>query len=188
MLILYTLTSEEVADRDRQIEDNIARMARGDMSALGELYELIRTDLYAYALSGMGNRADAEDITHDTFVRIWQSAPAYTPQGKPLAWILTVERNLMRRARQLGQRTVELETTECCESEENVAEEVLQSELLRELMRRLSPEEREVLMLHAVSGLKHREIASLLGQPLSTVLSRYHRAIKRLQLTVKEGK
>ena len=64
----------------------------------------------------------------------------------------------------------------------------MQSEFLRELMRTLTPEEREVVVLHAVSGLKHREIAALLDQPLSTVLSRYNRAIKRLQLTVKEGK
>ena len=188
MLILYTLTSDEAAERDRQIEEYIARMARGDMDAMGELYALIRTDLFAYALSKTGHRADAEDITHDTFVRVWQYAPAYEPQGKPMAWILTVEHNLIRRARQLGQRRAELEYAEHMEHSENIEEEVLRSEFLRELMRTLTPEEREVVVLHAVSGLKHREIAALLDQPLSTVLSRYNRAIKRLQLTVKEGK
>ena len=48
-------------------------------------------------------------------------------------------------------------------------------------MRLLSDEERQVVMLHAVSGLRHREIATLLEQPLSTVLSRYHRALAKLR-------
>ena len=188
MLVIYTLTSEEISNRDRRIEEMIAIMAQGDISALGGLYELIRTDVYAFALSKLGRREDAEDITHDTFVRIWQNAPAYAPQGKPMAWILTVELNLIRRACQLEGRTVEMESLAEQEDSENFVEDVIQNEFLRELMRALTPDEREVVVLHVVSGRKHREIADLLGCPLSTVLSRYNRAMKKLQVLVKEGK
>ena len=187
MLDTYTLTTEESARRDRQIEEQIAAMARGDVSGLGGLYELIRADVYAYALSKTGNRADAEDITHDTFVRIWQNAAAYTPQGKPMAWILTVELNLIRRAAGAGQKTVPLDTSVNRENGEDVSEAAIRNEFLREIMRVLTEEEREAVILHAVSGLKHREIAAMLGVPLSTVLSRYSRAIRKLQTIAKEG-
>ena len=46
----------------------------------------------------------------------------------------------------------------------------------------LSEEEQRVLLLHAVAGLKHREIAQILDLALPTVLSKYHRALKKLRL------
>ena len=45
----------------------------------------------------------------------------------------------------------------------------------------LSQEEREIIMLYAVSGMKHKEIAESLGLKLSTTLSKYHRALKKLK-------
>jgi RNA polymerase sigma-70 factor (ECF subfamily) len=53
--------------------------------------------------------------------------------------------------------------------------------LLQIAMAALTDEERRVVLLHAVTGLKHREIAALLELPLATVLSKYHRAIKKLK-------
>ena len=53
--------------------------------------------------------------------------------------------------------------------------------ILSECLRSLSDEERQIVMLHAVSGFKHREIAGLLEMPLSTVLSKYNRAMKKLR-------
>ena len=51
---------------------------------------------------------------------------------------------------------------------------------VKALLEVLSEEERQIVMLHAVAGLKNREIASLLGVSLGTVLSKYHRAIKKI--------
>ena len=50
----------------------------------------------------------------------------------------------------------------------------------------LNDEERQIVMLHTVSGLKNREIAALMEIPLNTVLSKYHRAIKKLKNSMKE--
>ena len=57
--------------------------------------------------------------------------------------------------------------------------------LLQTALATLSDEERRVILLHAVSGLKHREIAAVLELPLPTVLSKYHRALKKLRAFVK---
>ncbi len=187
MVIIYTMTIDEVQNRNQQIEALIAKMADSDVSAMGDLYELIRADIYAFALSKIGRREDAEDVTQDTFVRIWQNAPSYTPMGKPMAWILTVELNLIRRACELAARNVgELDET-VPDEDMNVEENVINSAFLRQMLQELSPEARQVVTLHLVSGLKHREIAELLNEPLVTVISRYRRAIKKLQIIVKEG-
>ena len=58
--------------------------------------------------------------------------------------------------------------------------------VLESLLSLLGEQERQIVTLHALTGLKHREIAQLLGLPLSTVLSKYHRGMKKLQNAWKE--
>src|SRR5690554_872194 len=53
-------------------------------------------------------------------------------------------------------------------------------------MDKLTDEERQIIMLHTVSGYKHREVAGFLKIPLSTALSKYHRAIKKLRILLSE--
>ena len=57
--------------------------------------------------------------------------------------------------------------------------------LLRQCLETLSESERQIVVLHAVSGLKHKDIASVMSLPLSTVLSKYSRAIKKMQAFMK---
>ena len=59
--------------------------------------KLIKTDVFAYALSGTGNKADAEDVMQNVFLQIYRNATRYVPEGKPMAWIFTIEINLIIR-------------------------------------------------------------------------------------------
>ena len=59
-------------------------------------------------------------------------------------------------------------------------------QVLRTALEGLTDEERQVVTLHAVTGWKHKEIAHLLDLPLSTVLSKYRRALQKLR-TILEG-
>ena len=56
--------------------------------------------------------------------------------------------------------------------------------LLQQALGSLAEEERRSVLLHAVTGMKHREIAALLELPLPTVLSKYHRALKKMRSTL----
>ena len=106
-------------------------------------------------------------------MRVWTSAASYEPQGKPMAWIFTIARNrcyMVFRSRR-HEADVGLE-----ELGENVDRDALNAAL-----NLLSEEDRSIVLLHASSGMKHREIAQSMDMPLSTVLSRYNRAMKKLQ-------
>lgn len=187
MLIVQTHTEKELRSRDATVENLIFRISQGDISAMGDLYELTETDIYAYALSKTENKEWAEDITHDTFVQIWKNSPKYTPMGKPLSWMFTIEMNLIRRQYNLSRRFTSLDESIEVESDErDLSQSVIDSEFIRQIMQILTEEEREIISLHIISGLKHREIAKLFGKPLSTVLSKYNRAIKKLQAQIKE--
>ena len=172
---------EETRTRDVRIEELILEMAGGNIDAMGELYELAGSSVYSYAMSKTADPSLSEDITHDTFVRMYKYARRYTPMGKPMAWIISIELNIIRRGFNRASRVVYSDELEERSDESDIAGDLIRNEFIADLLHILSPDEREIVILHAVSGLKHREIAKLLGMPLATVLSKYSRAIKKLK-------
>jgi RNA polymerase sigma factor (sigma-70 family) len=80
-------------------------IAAGDTGALERLYRELRVAVFAVAVSVVRDRALAEDVLHDTFVRVCEKAHTYRPATRPRAWVLEIARNLAidsvrRRARQ----------------------------------------------------------------------------------------
>lgn len=187
-MILLALTEEAHRSKNGAVEQLLEQIAKGDSTAMGDLYDLIHRDVFAYALSKTANRHNAEDVMQDTFLQVYRYAPQYRPQGKPMAWIITIERNLVLRQQRRQSRVEYLdETLENTWDGEDCAEQIETRQLIEGLLARLSEEEREVVALHVVSGMKHREIASLMGKPLSTVLSKYNRAMKKLKTMIQKG-
>ena len=168
---------------DAEVLDRcLTRIAQGSTDALAELYEATKTPVYALALSTLKHIPDAEDVLHDSYLQIWSAAPGYVSQGKPLAWILTITKHLS--VQRLRERTRSQPLSDegwACALADCPALSPEDRILLRESMSALSDPEREILLLHAVSGFRHREIAAFLSCPLATVLSRYHRALKKLK-------
>lgn len=164
------------------LDEWIAQMAMGDMNALERLYDTTSDGIFGFALTLVKNRQDAEDVLHDCYTAVFASAAGYHSQGKPMAWLLTVARNLcLQKLREQGKTAEDLPP----EREDPTALPAQQTEdklLLEECMGCLSEEEQQILILHAVSGMKHREIADVLALSLSTVLSKYHRGIKKLKV------
>ena len=175
---------------DHNIEDAIIRMGKGDESAVEELYVLIKDSVYAYALSKLGDPADAEDVLHDTFVKLYRYSPRYIPEGKPMAWIITITGNIAKRHRELKLRHISyddaVEGEEAVSAGASIEENAVHNELISALLSILSDEEREIVILHAMWGMKHREIALYLAKPISTILSKYNRAIQKLKKYAEE--
>lgn len=171
----------------RPIDDKlILRIADGDTDALRTLYDGVHGAVYGFALSILRDPQDAADVLQDTFLRIYTKADGYQPCGKPLAWIFTIARRLATDKLRERARTCPMEQVgEAAIAADHVAD-AEQRLLLESLLNRLTDEERQILILHTVRGIKHREIAAVLELPLGTVLSKYHRAVKRLQALAKE--
>ena len=157
-------------------------VAQGDKDALGQLYHLTRGAVYAMALSVLRDPHEAQDVAQDAFVTVWQKAGSYRSQGSPMAWMLTVTRNLakmrLRQSARFGELT-EAEWNAIPAQAPGVTAE--DRAVLQDALEALSAQERQIVLLHASSGLKHREIAALLELPLSTVLSKYRRALEKLK-------
>ena len=178
-----SVKTEQTHRSDREALDRLlTAVGAGDREALGELYGHTRGAVYAAALGVLGNHHEAQDVTQEAFVKIWEASPGYRSQGSPMAWMLTITRNLALMALRREGRKEELSPEEWeaipAGEERETAEDRM---ALRAALEALDSEERQVILLHAISGLKHREIAALLGRPLSTVLSKYQRGLKKLK-------
>ena len=188
MLVLGAMAQEaRAANPSEELEALLSGIAAGSREDLAELYRRTRAAVYGLALSYLKNGAEAEDVAQDTFVKVWAAAPSYRPQGKPMAWLLTIARNLALGRLRTAARSQDLSDAQW--SAFSIESDTLTSDdrtVLGAALGRLSDEERHIVVLHAVCGLKHREIAQFLGLALPTVLSKYHRSLKKLK-TILEG-
>lgn len=167
-----------------EVDRLLSCTADGSEEAFHCLYESTARAVYGYILSFLKHPQDAEEVMQETYLKVWTLAGSYEPQGKPLAWIFTIARNLclMRFRQQKHQADMsiyeleEREPGEVCRDIELAPEKLV----LLDALSKLKEEERQIVLLHEAGGLRHREIAVYLHLPLPTVLSKYRRAIKKM--------
>ena len=195
MLFTFVLSVNELPkteykpiDIDEQL---FIRIGKGDNSALDELYHLTERTLYAFTVSLTRDHDTALEIMQETYLKILSAAHLYKPMGKPLAWMFTITKNLYysevkKRGRYDIQDPMELSNDRRFSYVTDADDRLV----LEGVLMKLTEEEREIIMLYAVSGMKHREIAENLDMKLSTLLSKYHRGLKKLKdyLEGKEGR
>lgn len=163
----------------------ILRIAQGDTAALEVLYRQTSSSIYGFALSILRDPTAAEDVMQDTFVSVMQSAPGYQPSGKPMAWLLTIARNLaLMRLRKAESKNLSFDELFHVEDTHDAYQTTENHMVLEKVLHTLTDSERQIVMLHALSGLKHREVADLLGIPQATAISRYNRALAKLRTSM----
>ena len=166
----------------QELDRLLTAVAGGDMEAFEGLYRQTSASVFLFALSVLKNSHDAQDILHDCFVAIHGAAGSYRSSGKPMAWIITITRNLCLKLLRERDRVTQL-SLEDWRDHLDICTEMTADDrvVLAQCMERLSDDQRQIVVLHAVVGFKHREIGQMMDLPLPTVLSKYHRAIKKLR-------
>ncbi len=180
--ILIATLQDNITD-NHTLEDAIKRMALGDKTALEELYLKTKVSVYSFILSMLKDRHIADDIFQDTYVSVYENAASYEAKGKPMAWILTIAKNKCRMHFRSQKDTMDMESVAELWTADTPIEDKL---VLDAAFKQITDEERNIVFLHVLSGMKHREIAQLLDIPLPTVLSKYHRALKKLRGLLEE--
>ena len=182
MLSMLMTTEYAPAEERHELQQSLLRVAGGDRDALAELYRRTRPAVYGLALSYLRNAHDAQDLTQDVYVQVWDCAEQYRPTGSPMGWLLAVCRSLclMRLRREERHAALSEEEWDAIPARE-CGLDADERALLQGALASLGEEERRIVLLHAVTGMKHREIAALLELPLPTVLSKYHRALKKMR-------
>lgn len=183
-----------VNENDKEETDNYVidietfrKVSLGDAEAFHVVYIHTMHAVYGFLLSILNNKEDAEDLMQETYIKVREHAHTYQEQGKPLAWILTIARNLAYMRLREKKKTVFTEIKETDVSMEfSYVTNTEDKMVLEAAFQVLNSEEKQIVILHAVSGLKHKEIGQILKKPLPTVLSKYNRALKKLKKEIEK--
>ncbi len=146
-----------------------------------ELYERYAAAVHRLALYLSGDRAEADDLTAETFVRAW-TAPGVIRERTVKAYLFTILRNLHAERSQRRARDVALEPDVEAVAPAFERELESRSELawVASALRRLPGVDRAALLMRARDGRPYEEIAHTLGLSLAAVRVRVHRARMRL--------
>ncbi len=172
-------------------EKMVERCLQGDDAAWETVVNSYAKRIYNLSYRYTGRRDDAEDLTQEIFIRVYQNLKSFrADSGSFQSWIMKVGRNLIidhyRRTRRFQQAagTEEMEAMNLKDEKAlNPQRSVEQSEassFLSEGLQALSPELKEAIILRDLEGMAYLDIAGLLGIPEGTVKSRINRA--RLEL------
>ncbi len=159
------------------------QVSRYDAKAFEDLYNQTSAAVFGYAMSIVGNRDDANDIVQATYISIYEKIQSYSPNGKAMAWIFTITRNhaYMLLRDQSKRNHVNIDDVYDIGEDTNIVEEVHNEMLVTALLDHLNEDERQIVVMHAMSDMKHKDIADVMDMPLSTVLSKYRRSLKKLK-------
>lgn len=178
----------------------MARAQAGDVDAFAELYGTYREVIFRFLYRRSQDRALAEDLTQDVFVRALRSLGRWTYQGKDVgAWLVTIARNLLVDHHKAGEQrfttTVDhmdfgahlTDRSREGNPESTVIAQLRDTALLKALWR-LTEEQRTCLVHRYVQGLSLAETADVMGKPESAIKALAYRGVQAMtaQITYQE--
>lgn len=167
----------------------VDRARRGDHDAFRTLVERYE-DLVASTVTGMlGPGPEAEDIGQDTFIKFYEALDQYRGEGGVAPYLTRIAVNLSlnaldRRKRRNQRLTSRDETEYATDADPDGADDIRafdKHELTHRALQELSAKHRSVVVLRIINGYSTKEAAQMLDVPVGTVLSRLHRAQKKLK-------
>ena len=179
---------------DSRFESCILQIRQGGREGLREIYEEYYKLIFSVMLAVVSRREEAEDLTSDFFLKLWDKlAEAYKPGRGHKTWLVTAARNMaIDRFRRNSRVELSIDQDEensashDLPSGENLEENVISDITVRQALAALDPREREIVSLKLFSELTFKEIARVLSVPQGTVAWRYRGAIKKLSVYFEE--
>ena len=170
----------------------IHRAQRGDKEAFARLYQTHFDKIYRYMILRIRNKAEAEDMTQQVFVRAFESIPSFRWKGIPFSsWLFRIAHNLVvdHIRKEQKRPTVPFEES-LVASDSNPQSEVerrLDIERLISATRQLTEAQREVISLRFAAELSVAEVAKAMGKSQGAVKALQHSAIVALRKRLSAG-
>lgn len=165
----------------------ISTAKKGDRDAFGRLYGHYHPAIYRFVVAKVSFRHEAEDITHEVFLKAWKSLPSYKEKGFPFSsWLYRIARN----------RVIDHYRTKKSDSDiDNVSDEfvrivddieesidhLIDFERVKEKLNQLSSDQQDVLILKFVEDMEIAEIAGILNKKEGAIRIIQHRALNKLK-------
>jgi RNA polymerase sigma-70 factor (ECF subfamily) len=184
-----------VPDEERTDVWALVRQAQaGDAEAFGRLYDHYVTMIHRYVYHRLGDRALAEDVTSETFVRALRRIDSLSFQGRDVgAWLVTIARNIIRDHVKSSRFRLEVSTADMRDADratdgpEDAVVAHLTNQQLLACVQQLNSEQQECIVLRFLQGLSVAETAAVMGKKDGAIKALQHRAVRRLATLLPEG-
>lgn len=180
--------SQKVEDNPANTDDAVKRARNGNLSAVRELYLDHHEQIYRFIWSRVHDPDLAEDLTGEVFVRMLKNLSSYEDRSLPFsAWLYTIARNLVidyhrkNNASEIISLNDLIEEPSKGKSLEDQTEHNLTFEQVRRMLKRIKPDEREVLELRFLAGLSLKETALVTNKTVAAVKALQHRGLVALR-------
>lgn len=169
----------------REVEDRdlVAKARRGDVDAYNQLVSRWEKRVFNYILRLVRNREDALDLSQDVFLKAYQNLAKLDDLGRFGPWLFRIAHNesysLLRKNRPEGEELADVAPPpgpRMLPVETSLA--------VSAALDRLTPEQKEAVVLKVYEGFKFEEMAEILGCPVSTIKSRLYTALDLLKQTL----
>ena len=185
------LREEEIERRvepENSSDDDVEKLVRqaieGNADAFGELYTLFVDKIYRYIFHHVYEKTTAEDITAEVFLKAWRSLSSCEGRENTFSpWLYRIAHNQMVDEIRKKQRrpSVELENAENVISYGRSSEEYANRQELLELIDKLPPNHKQVIILKFIEGLSNSEIAEITGKREGAIRAIQMRALAKLK-------
>ena len=172
----------------------VHRAQQGDAEAFGELYDHYVTMVHRYVYHRVGDRALAEDVTSETFVRALRRIDSLSFQGRDVgAWLVTIARNIVLDHVKSSLYRLEVATADMRDADrvtdgpEDAVITHLSNRQLLECVQQLGSDQQECIVLRFIHGLSVSETAEIMGKKDGAIKALQHRAVRRLAGLLPEG-
>lgn len=182
---------------EQQFENAVARMVQGDKTALKEIYKSYAGYIYRIIYEVLQNKENAEDVTSEFFIRLWDKAQQFKPGGGHKGYLAAIARNMavdfLRKHKKeeltallqdLGEEPEEGKKDGIRilkDKSSQVEHQVIGDMTIRQALATLKPSERQIISLKVLGGMTFKEIAAAMEIPMGTVTWKYQDAIKKLR-------
>ena len=168
----------------KDIDEILTNLKNGNQSALKDLYDSLHRQVYFLSLSILRNQADAEDAVQNTFLAINESIYSYKDSSSGKSWVLMIARNKALDIYRRNSRIVKLELNALASFEEGHEEEY--SDIFEKILLELNTKERQIVFLHLMLDITHKEISKIIKMPQGSVRRNYANAINKLKTIYKD--
>jgi RNA polymerase sigma-70 factor (ECF subfamily) len=169
-------------------EERIIQSAvKGEASSFGLLYDYYQPKIYRFVLIKVGQREEAEDLTHQVFLNAWQNIRSYKHRGFPFSsWLYQIARNEVIDFYRTDKKETRLDYLDenyfvSPASAEFKFDHGLEFERVKLALKQMKPDYQDVIIMRFIEEVSIKEVALAIGKSEGAVKLMQHRALKELK-------
>jgi RNA polymerase sigma-70 factor (ECF subfamily) len=191
---IETMTEEEKdpvraseSDKEDSYKELVKRSQSGDSEAMEEIYQRLKRPLFNLIYRYTYERATAEDLLHDVFIKVFNHIHDVNEEGAFVGWVYRIAINTslshLRSKKSKVRDTMSLDAlnSQVADRSQAKPESFLLRKPLERAIKTLPPKLRSVFLLHDVQGYKHAEVSQMLGCSLGTSKSQLFKARMKIR-------